>query len=373
MFVPYYIASIGCHMFNLSNLSREEEEHPRDAILYMHGKPFNCRLHIMFVAPPGFMKTTIIEHFIRERQALLYNSCVDGQWEGFMTEAGFVGSVREVDGMPIQKPGVAIRHKNSIIGMEEFAILATIMQSGGYSGTLIDQLLTALDSGYLGKSLGPGSLKYRTNCTIWPGTQVQRFDLGSGLPRRFVFMIWFPTKKDQEDLKTAWWNGFNVKWKESAVNKIAKEMTKINLKINNLEEGSVTYKPEVKELIRRTGAPHYEFPLFVRFLIGDMIMSDKFNEKLVLDLGDGRRELIMREVKWRDQIRYDAQMAQIRSVLRQNEFRMSRQEMLSDLSILGVDRIEGIKTIENMIRLKILKKERDGMITIPPDASWKGK
>ena len=102
-------------------------------------------------------------------------------------------------------------------------------------------------------------------------------------------------------------------------------------------------------------------------------MSDKFNEKLVLDLGDGRRELIMREVKWRDQIRYDAQMAQIRSVLRQNEFRMSRQEMLSDLSILGVDRIEGIKTIENMIRLKILKKERDGMITIPPDASWKGK
>lgn len=373
VFVPYYISSIGAHMFNLSNLSREEEDHPRDAILYMHGKPFNCRLHIMFVAPPGFMKTTIIEHFIRERQALLYNSCVDGQWEGFMTEAGFVGSVKEIDGMKVPKPGVALRHKNSIIGMEEFAILSTIMQSGSYGGTLIDQLLTALDSGNVAKSLGPGDLKYRTNCTIWPGTQVQRFDLGSGLPRRFIFMIWFPTKRDQEDLKDAWWDGFNVKWNEFAVRRIAREMTRVNLKIDRLEEGAVTYKPEVKELIRQTGAPHYEFPLFVRFLIGDMIMSDEFNDKLVLDLKHGRKELIMREVKWRDQIRYDAQMAQIRSILRQNDFRMSRTQLLSDLSILGVDRIEGIKTIENMIKYKILKREKDGMIIIPEDESWKGK
>ena len=372
VFGPFYTSSIGAHMFNLSNLSREEEEHPRDAILYHLGKPFNTRLHIMFVAPPGFGKTLMIEHFLRDRQALLANSCVDAQWEGFMTEAGFVGTIRELDGHKLVKPGVAMRHKNSIIGMEEFAILSGIMSSGTYGSALTDQLLTSLDSGYVGKSLGPGDLKYRTNCTIWPGTQVQRFELGAGLPRRFIFMIWFPTRSDQEGLKDAWWDGFNIKWKSENVKKIAGALATTSKKIDKLDIDAVTYETEVKDFIRSTGAPHYEFPLFVRLLIGDMIMNDEFNDKIRLDLKHGRKELIQREVKWREMIRYDAQMAQVRAILRHNEGSMTRNELLSEMTYLGIDRIEGIKTIDQMIKLRILSRDKKNIV-IPVDDSWSGK
>ena len=372
VFAPFYIDSIGAHMFNINNLSREEEKHPRDAILYHHGKPFNTRVHIMFVAPPGFGKTLMIEHFLRDQQAMLAGSCVDAQWEGFMTEAGFVGTIKEVDGHKLPKPGVALRHKNSIIGMEEFAILSGIMSSGTYGGALTDQLLTSLDSGYVGKSLGPGDLKYRTNCTIWPGTQVQRFELGAGLPRRFVFMIWFPTRSDQEGLKDAWWDGFNVKWSPGRIKEIAGALAQLNVKIDKIETDGVTYEQDVKDFIRSTGAPHYEFPLFVRLLIGDMIMNDEFNTKIKLNLKSGRKQLIQREVKWREMIRYDAQMAQVRAILRHNDSSMTRNEMLTEMTYLGIDRIEGIKTIEQMLKLKILHRDKKHIV-IPVDESWSGK
>lgn len=369
-FIPYNIASIGAHLFNLINLSREEEEHPRDAILYVQGKPFNCRLHIMFVAPPGYMKSTVIEHFLRDRQALLYGSCIDTQVEGFMTEAGFVGTLREgPDGLTIKKPGVALRHQNSIIGMEEFAILATIMESGTYGGTLVDQLLTALDSGNIGKSLAPGSLKYKTNATVWTGTQVQRFELASGLPRRFIFMVWFPTKSDQENLRNKWFDGFNLKWEPRIVNRIASCVNATAMKLDRLSVGSVTYEPEVKEYILSTGAPHYEFQLFIRLLIGDMIMNDEFNKNIRLNLKSGRKELIERELKWRDIVRYDAQMAQVKAVLRGFDGRMIRDELLKELNLLGVDRLEGIKTIDQMIKFKILMRDKRE-VYIPIDKGW---
>ncbi len=71
-FGPFYIVSIGAHLFNLANKGEweypEVGDHPPpikgSKVLTYESEVVDSRVHIMFVAPPGFGKTYFIEKFM---------------------------------------------------------------------------------------------------------------------------------------------------------------------------------------------------------------------------------------------------------------------------------------------------------------------
>ena len=76
-FPPYYIASTGCHLFNLMNQQRE--------IFIESGRVRDTRLHVIFCSPPGFSKTFWIEQFLRGQQAILLGSGIEITLQAAMT------------------------------------------------------------------------------------------------------------------------------------------------------------------------------------------------------------------------------------------------------------------------------------------------
>ncbi|MGV9142257.1 MAG: hypothetical protein ACOC1X_04900, partial [Promethearchaeota archaeon] len=55
-FAPYYCSSIACHMANLENQRRE--------FYIRQGSRVNMRLHMFFIAPPGFSKSLFLRRIL---------------------------------------------------------------------------------------------------------------------------------------------------------------------------------------------------------------------------------------------------------------------------------------------------------------------
>jgi len=181
-FAPFFIASTGCHLFNLRN--------KKDNIHLESGLMKDKRLHVMFVAPPGFSKSFWIKQFLKGDTCLYANTSLKKGFQGLMTEAGWVGTIKFItnaEGETESKEfrGAAWRYRDGIIGIEEFSVLSDYFE--GRSGALDNAILTSLDDGSCYKSLAAGEMKYETNVSVFGGTQPTRFNLSSGLGRRFLF------------------------------------------------------------------------------------------------------------------------------------------------------------------------------------------
>lgn len=81
------------------------------------------------LAPPGFSKTFWLEQFLRGIQAILKGSSIDIGFEGAMTEAGFVGTTKFVDGERRIIRGCAKVFCDAIVGIEEFSALTEMMKA----------------------------------------------------------------------------------------------------------------------------------------------------------------------------------------------------------------------------------------------------
>jgi len=176
----FYISSIGAHLFNVSSMVRQ--------VLYISGLPYDTRMHIFLVTYPGFGKTFWLFQFLLPDTGLIAGTRVPVTFEGYVTEAGWVGqfsgAADEENPESNKRYGVAYQYATGIAGAEEFSgINAALSQS--HSKQLDSALLTSLDSGYVSKSLGPGSIKYKTSITLWcvdPDTIV--YGLGRDLPAK---------------------------------------------------------------------------------------------------------------------------------------------------------------------------------------------
>ena len=181
-FPPFFIMSIGAHMFNLHNKSHH--------IYVVNRRTPDTRLHVLMCAPPGAEKTFWQEQFLRGDQALLHNSDLDVGFMGTITEAGFVGTIKFEAGEKKEFMGICKTRETAIIGSEEFSAVTESMKAE-YAKTLDSAMLGALDSGWVYKNLGAGELNYQTGLTLWAATQPARFDLRGGMGRRFLFISLF--------------------------------------------------------------------------------------------------------------------------------------------------------------------------------------
>jgi hypothetical protein len=310
-FAPYFISSFGCHVFNLVNKQNQ--------VYTEHGRVADTRLHELFVAPPGFFKSMCMKMLLNPVYGVLNamdssgRSIVPMHFESMITEGGWTGSFgKDKNGAIIPMKGLAEEYSSGIVGIEEFsAVTQTIKQQ--HSLTLDAALLTTLDSGEVRKRMVSGSIAYESNITVWAGTQQGRFDLSSGLGRRFFFLNWVPSTREANDLKIAYWQGQNVRLDVADLDHIRTLVSNVVDRVDKIK--SVSFDEGIKNDLM--DCPHFEHSLFARLCLGYQIMTGQFSDKLEVHFSDNMRSLLTQAKVWREHLLTEAEGDQVIQILLQ--------------------------------------------------------
>ena len=301
-------------------------------------------------------KSFWLEQFCRGVQAILEDSGIDVGFEGAMTEAGFVGTVRFVDGEPVVVQGLANLYKDAIVGIEEFSALTQMMQQP-HSSQLDTALLGALDSGWVYKRLAAGDIRYQTNITIWAGCQPARFDLTSGLGRRFLFIEFIPTRLDFQLLKIARRRSKNKAYNPVRTKRIRLELRRFKDEVGKIEK--VVFDPKVYEFFDKYNIVHYEEMLMERLLLGYTLMRGRIGKTVYVTLDDISRQLILREMKYRESIRRGSEFAEVIMIMREHGGKMKMLELKERLLYYGKDWTQSTQLIQQLARMKVLRLHGD--------------
>ncbi len=346
-FPPFYIISIGAHLFNVRNKGLSAD------VFCANGMKADTRLHVMMCAPPGGEKTFWQVQFLRGEQAILKDTMIDIGWMGTITEAGFVGTIKLIDGAVKTSPGMCQLHPIGIIGAEEMSAITESMKTE-YARTLEPAMLSALDSGHVSKQLAAGPLDYETYLTLWGGTQPARYDLRGGMGRRFLMIHFVPTTKDWRDITLAMRNGLNQKFNPPNTDYIRREIVKLKEKISRIEY--ISFDPPIFKLYDEMKCPPYEELLYNRMLIGYHIMQNKFDKELHLHLDPKITELLKKEAYYRDSISRGTEFAEVLMILREHNGKMSLFELKDELLAFGKDWIQSAKLLDELVRIHAIKR-----------------
>jgi len=354
-FGPHFICSAGAHLFNLVNIEK--------SIFREHGLgETDMRLHIMFVAPPGFSKSFFLRQFLGGDYSILGATNIHCAFEGAMTEAGWIGTKRFGDDGTDEMLGAAYEHRTGIIGIEEFSSLTQMMKVA-HSSQLDTAMLTTLDSGWAMKRLAPGKIEYRTHVSLWAGTQPLRFDLSSGLGRRFYFIYFVPNRKDRAILVKKRREGKNVDPQLTS-------LTQIRVMINKLMEDIadidiISFDRPLFTLFDELHVPHFEESLYERLALGYNVMTKKIVPDFKITLDDRLRRLIGQEYNWRNMLKYGAHIAQIIKLLTEDAEEIVESEFKLQLVNLGIDFSQSTKMLEAMKRMRMISvDEVTGIISL---------
>lgn len=347
-FVPYYAASICCHIANLENIERE--------FFLRQGRVENLRLHMFFVAPPGFSKSLITRKFLSGQHAALSRADIDTAWEGLMTEGGYVGTIKELRGKIQVTRGAAWEHREGIMAVDEFSVL-TNMRTLEYGTNLDNALLTSLDDGYLVKRLTNGKVKYTTQVTLWAASQPLRFDLSSGLGRRLWFIYFIPTMEEEELIRVASRSDYDAPVPSYIMDAIALDVENIKENVKGIE--SVTFDESIYEILDRIKVPHYEEALYRRFALGYTLASnDKIKKDLVITLDDSLERMFLESNEWRAKIKKGPEISQVITLLSDRGV-MSVNELKDKLTDFGMNYKQATKVLRDLLAAGIIEVRKD--------------
>lgn len=346
-FASFYIASIGAHRLNLANQRYEFYVRSR--------KAEDTRLHVLFIAPPGFSKTFWLSQFLRGKYAILTNSGIDISMEATLTGAGFVGTVKFAgQGESVREPGLAESHSTGIIGVEEFAAI-TAMFKKQHSSELDTALLQALDSGYVYKRLAAGPIKYRTFLTLHTGCQPARVDLTSGLGRRFIFVEYIPTRADFEMMKHARRNSVGKRANMQRLERIRKGIRKLGEDMNNIKD--IKIDEDFYTFMDDHNVIHYEEVLYERLLLGLSVMRGKYDDKCIYaEVDEVAKNILTEEISHRKSIKRGSEYSQVLTILKDYRGSASISQVTDMLLTYGCDYTQAIKLTSDMSRLGMIEK-----------------
>lgn len=308
-FAPYYIMGVCNHVINLENQKRE--------FYYEHGKVANLRTHVFMCAPPGFTKTLYLEKFLRGGTSIVgCSQLIQSTFEGSMTEAAFTGTVKVVNGDPVEAKGAAYDARYSILGVDEFASLTNSMRQE-HSVNLDNAMLTALDTGYLTKRLALGKIQYMTQLTLFTGSQPMRFNLTSGLGRRFIYIWFIPTRKEEDMIRD-----MRRKAKSQKPNLTWMEQVKRDLEmvVQNCQKiQSINFHDNVFKTLDELHIPHFEEVLYERMSIGYTLakLEGSCGDVLEVRMTDELKNLFRVANDWREEIKKGADTSQVFQIVKE--------------------------------------------------------
>jgi len=378
-FVPFFCSSIGCHLANMENKKRE--------FYIRQGSVQDLRMHIFFVAPPGFSKTLMLKSFLgnsNERssnynyeddeydsfnstidltdKSVLSRSPVGTAFEGVMNEASYVGTIKQ-DGNDVKIiKGAAFQHRYSILGVDEFSVLSDTM-SLSYGKNLDKALLTTLDDGYVKKRLSLGSIQYTTQLTLWSGSQPMRFDLSSGIGRRFFFIYFIPTKKEEEMIKDMSRRENQKLPSEKILRKISDDIELMKANISKIK--NISFDESVYDILDKFDVPHFEEELFRRLAIGYKLAStENIDKNLVISMDDELKSLFKKEANWRKEIKKGPEVSQVIRILEDRGI-MRISDLKTKLTDFGLSYKQATKALSDLRNAGVIKKETDNTSNKP--------
>ena len=349
-FAPPFICSIGSHVLNIENRKRE--------FFTEHGRIGNLRVHVFFCAPPGHMKTLMLQKFL-DGPTSIAGGVEDLQtdFEGAMTEAGFTGTIKVVNGEPVKQYGAAYDHREGLIGIDEFAALTNSMKQE-HSINLDSAMLTALDSGFVVKRLALGKIQYITDMTLMTGSQPARFNLTSGLGRRFVFLYFIPTREESAVIKES---------RRLAKTSFPSATTLYNLKANlhKIIETArtvqkISFDKSIYDKLDRLNVPHYEEMLFERVAVGYTVaIQNGGDSNLQVTMDPELGNIFGKMYQWRLEIKKGAETTEVFQVVREMDLCTISQvkNRLTDFGLEYSKSTELLETLRRQGRITFIKEK----------------
>jgi len=351
-YAPLYVCSAMMHSFNLMNQKRQ---------IYWEGSRLpNMRMHLLFVAPPGFMKTHYLSTMGGDRFAIFKNAGVHVGHEQSLTEAGFIGTIRNVSGVDIIVEGAAQTYANGLMLIDEFSAITSALKVQ-YNAQMDTQLLAALDHGNVFKRLGGGKIAYQTHLTLWAGVQPARYDLSSGMGRRLGFLLFLPTKYDNDQLRYHMHKARGVRPDENVMNKIWGLLEK-NIKNMDIVE-TVTYGESVYQKYGDMELFSYESSYFDKLLLGWHLMTYGPEKHIVIEAGDELLDkLIGSQKKWRNEIVSGVDYVQVMKLIKVGGIQVAEgfEITLPDLVTQGIM----VGWNAHQIHEKIMEMSRQRMVSM---------
>jgi len=350
-FAPFYISSLATHVFNIINQSKH---------IYMEaGLPVNTRQHILFVTVPGFGKSFLLRQFLEaEEYSIVKGTEVQCGFESAMTEAGMVGSIRpsnQPGGEPIKTIGLCGTDANAIIGIEEFSAITNAAVQEHNAG-LDTALLTALDSGMVRKRLANGKLEYQTHLTMWSGVQPARYNLSSGLGRRFIFLMFTPTWADVREFKRRRRAAKNVRVDYKVLKTLRDLLNQRFREIRNNITG-ITFTHDFYVKLDKLNVIHYEEPLYERLAMGYWLMrSEALRGTIYISMDAELERILDMEYEHRKKVKKGTQTEQVWALMKDKK-RWNEKELLEYLLEFSLDWDTSRNIIQNLIAYGNIHRE----------------
>ena len=360
--IPIFLCSVGGHLFNTLNKCSRCDFDPDSPLVNEEDGDFvieNCplrhdnmpfytpmsqlpdtRIHILMRGAEGSGKSVLILMFLAEGTGLLYNTNQDlGQGMRTMmgansiTEAGMFGSVDE-EGNIAGRP-IAREMCGGFLGFEEFSSMSDASKKD-HSLDMKNQLLTSLDNGRVQKAMRNGWVNYTTRYSIWAGTQPARFELDSGLDRRFFIIDIEMTPEKERAYKIAQHRQANMQADERAI--LANLNLEIRTWIRQRVETAVANPPsgiifddDIMEWIDRPDVRSFEADLFRRLCIGYAMMQPEYRggEPLIIRLDDTLTGILNQSLAMRRTV-MDADLDLIRSAFWMKD--IPKSQLLKEIS-----------------------------------------
>ncbi len=350
-FAPFYISSLATHVFNIVNQSKH--------IYVEAGIPVNTRQHILFVTVPGFGKSFLLRQFLDAPEySLVKGTDVECGFESSMTEAGLVGSIRpstQPGGDPVKTMGLMSTDANAIIGIEEFSAITNAAVQEHNAG-LDAALLTGLDSGMVRKRLANGKLEYQTNLTMWAGVQPARYNLSSGLGRRFLFLNFTPTGSDVKEFKARRRAAKNVRVDVKVLNEF-KKMLNIRFKEIRNNVTGIRYTQDFYVKMDKLNVIHYEEPIYERIALGYWLMrAEALRGTIYISMEPELGRILDLEHVHRKKVKKGTQTEQVYALIK-DQPRWIEKDLLEYLLEFSLDWDTSRNIVQNLIAYGNIHRE----------------
>jgi hypothetical protein len=352
-FPPFFISSVGCHYFNLIN----QQQH-----LYQRsGVVENTRLNIIMVAPQGQSKSFWLKQFLDKDNSIVKGTAIKTDFELRMTEAGYMGTKKFGEhNQIIESEGLCQEEINSIVGIEEFSDLMKSIDKQDYNIGLDNELLTTLDSGDGVKRMAAGTIRFKTNLTMWAATQPGRYNLTSGLGRRFLFIFNIPTEDSIKDLRERRRAAIDVQTNAENLFEIKKAL---NQRFDEITVArSVKFDPSFYDYLNRFNLMAHDEILFEKLALGYTLMkAEKLEPDIVVDMDGKLRQMIKQEWTWRSQIKRGTEDSMVWTYI-ESAGDISKQRCIDVLLDFGMELPAAEKAIRNLVKKKLIEVKNGKII-----------
>ena len=228
---------------------------------------------------------------------------------------------------------------------------------------LDNQLLTALDHGHVTKRLGGGKIEFDTRMTLWAGVQPARFDLTSGMGRRLQYLVFIPTKADNEYLMDTMHGNRNQAPNQKHLQGMWSDMLRFKDDMRKVQ--TVEFDDSVLKMYKSLGLYSFEASYFDRLVLGYQIAMYGPEKHMVVSMKDNMLlDIVAQQKKWRSQISMGIENIQLLKIIELAGDHPSRAQIVEDAAMYGWNAQQVFEMLKDMKMSGTISMSKKGIVEV---------